>query len=157
MNCFYHEEVPAVAPCSSCGKFLCKECATKYTPILCGDCAAELYREQQVQEHKKEMSEDKRFKLAIILGVIDIVANTVLLLANGAFSPLAIVVLVISAFMWAGFPYGWQRLTGLRRKLNFILILPIFGWLMYFAIKAEIALLTGWVFFIKELIKRRKK
>ena len=157
MNCFYHVENLAVAPCSSCGKFLCKECATQYTPILCGDCAAELYREQEVQEQKKEMSESKRFKLAITLGVIDIVANTVLLLANGAFGPLAIVILVISAFMWAGLPYGWHRLTGLRRKLNFILVLPFFGWLMYFAIKAQLSLWIGWIFFLKELKNRRKK
>lgn len=38
MKCFYHEDREAVAQCVDCNKGLCKECASKYKPILCDDC-----------------------------------------------------------------------------------------------------------------------
>ena len=40
MKCFNHTDVEAVATCVDCGKSLCKECASKYEPILCDSCAA---------------------------------------------------------------------------------------------------------------------
>ena len=35
MNCFNHPDQPAVAQCNQFGKFLCKECASKRTPVMC--------------------------------------------------------------------------------------------------------------------------
>ena len=42
MRCFNHEDREAVASCQKCGKGLCKECASKYTPCLCDECFARI-------------------------------------------------------------------------------------------------------------------
>lgn len=38
MKCYYHIDREAVAACKQCERYLCKECADKYTPILCDGC-----------------------------------------------------------------------------------------------------------------------
>lgn len=50
MKCFNHEQRDAVAACQRCGKGLCKECASKYTPCLCESCFQALRREDRAQQ-----------------------------------------------------------------------------------------------------------
>lgn len=50
MKCFNHEDRDAAATCQRCGKGLCKECASKYTPCLCDDCFAAIQAENHTQE-----------------------------------------------------------------------------------------------------------
>lgn len=38
--------------------------------------------------------------------------------------------------------FGWQVLA--RMNLNFILVLPIVGWIIFYAIKGALALIIGW-------------
>ena len=48
MNCFNHENVPAVAVCKSCGRAMCYDCAMiggKYDS-LCPDCKTNTYKER---------------------------------------------------------------------------------------------------------------
>ena len=60
MKCFYHEERDAVATCQKCGKSLCKECASKYKPIICEDCFREVQEKEEAEQayrlscHRKE-------------------------------------------------------------------------------------------------------
>lgn len=50
MKCFNHEDREAVATCQRCGKGLCKECASKYTPCLCDDCFEAIQKENHAQK-----------------------------------------------------------------------------------------------------------
>lgn len=52
MKCFNHEEREAAATCQRCGKGLCKECASKYTPCLCDDC----YEAIQNEHHARQVT-----------------------------------------------------------------------------------------------------
>ena len=58
--------------------------------------------------------------------------------------------LLISSVAAAGIPYGWEKL---QMKPDTFLVLPIFGWVIYFLIKFAIANMIGWIFFLPELIK----
>lgn len=150
MNCFNHTDQPAVAQCQTCGKFLCKECATKYQPaILCDGCASEVYQAQQREEERKEVSEQRLSKISIIFFVLNfLVYSTSLLPAIGV---LALIPTLISSIMWAGLPYGWVKLSELKEKLHFILVLPIMGWIIYFWLRATIALCIGWYYMFKKI------
>ena len=74
MKCFYHEKKDAVGTCQNCGKGLCKECAGKYTPCLCDDCAVniKLTEENEKEQRRKDALIDttSEFIAAIIKGSI---------------------------------------------------------------------------------------
>lgn len=53
MKCFNHEDREAAATCQRCGKGLCRECASKYTPCLCDDC----FEAIQNENHARKMAE----------------------------------------------------------------------------------------------------
>lgn len=38
MHCYLHPNRSVSSYCTDCGKFLCSECASKYSPCLCDDC-----------------------------------------------------------------------------------------------------------------------
>ena len=38
MHCYLHPNRSVAGYCADCGKFLCSECASKYSPCLCDDC-----------------------------------------------------------------------------------------------------------------------
>lgn len=156
MNCFNHTEQPAVAQCSNCGRFLCKECSMKYKPILCDECGDEFIQAQQVQEQNKEISDKNRFIIAIALFAVNFCIYFFGSIAVGNMTSDTFLYIIVSSFAWAGIPYGWQKLNMLRDKLNFILILPIIGWLFYFGIKFALAMCIGWFFFIKKFLSLKK-
>lgn len=156
MNCFNHTDQPAVAQCQNCGKFLCKECATKYSPsIFCDECASAIRQEQQAYEEEKEVSEQKLFKLAVTFFVLNFVVYFIQYLFSGRLNIATLLLLLISSFLWAGVPYGWVKVSQLRNSLNFILVLPIVGWVIYFGIRVSISYCIGWFFLIKKLANRR--
>lgn len=74
MKCYYHIEREAVGTCQDCGKALCQDCASKYTPCLCTSCYQKRVdaREQQRANKKREhlYKTKKEFLLAIEFGVI---------------------------------------------------------------------------------------
>lgn len=152
MNCFNHTDTPAVAQCTNCGKFLCKECATKYSPILCDDCAGMVVQEQEQAEAKAEMSENNRFKLAIALLCLNFLVYFILGITKGMFSFKFLLFILIDSIAWGGAPYGWKKLNSVN--LNVILILPIIGWFIYFGVKLSLSRLIGWIFFLKEIVNR---
>lgn len=154
MNCFNHTDQPAVAQCQNCGKFLCKECATKYQPaILCDDCAGEIYQAQQEEEQKKEISEQKLSKLSIIFFVLNFLVYSIQMVP--IFGAIALIPILISSIMWAGVPYGWVKLSELKEKLHFILVLPIMGWIIYLWLRVTLSLCIGWYYLIKKIKAKR--
>lgn len=156
MNCFNHPSTPAVAQCQNCGKFLCKECSTKYSPhFLCDECATAIQHEQQTIAQEQEVSEQKLFKLALIFFILNFVIYFLQHLFGGRLSIGALISILISSILWAGVPYGWVKLSQLRNSLNFILILPIVGWVIYFGIRLSVSYLIGWFFLIKRIINKK--
>ncbi len=56
MKCFYHVNEDAVGQCVDCGKFLCRECASKYKPVLCDDCY-----NNRIEMQNREKEEQERY------------------------------------------------------------------------------------------------
>ena len=70
MNCYNHEDRPAVASCQVCRKNLCRECADKYSPILCDDCYSSL-RKQEFESLKQARRKIIRtFIISVVLFVL---------------------------------------------------------------------------------------
>lgn len=82
MKCYYHPEEEAVGQCVDCGKFLCKECASKYKPVLCDDC----YETRRRNNELDLLDEAKGFAWGYIKGVIAgiIIAKIVYTVINDA-------------------------------------------------------------------------
>lgn len=162
MKCFNHPEREAVATCQRCGKGLCRECAEKYTPCMCDECAAQLQRNQQQQAQAKENDRKAKYKAALVdtrsefiktaaIGVALGVAM-VLIVANGYGTSSIFSYLV---YLVAGFciPFGWKFLTYLQSFLP-IWIIGSFGfWFCYCVFKAFFSVFVGIPAFIYQLIK----
>ncbi len=119
MNCFYHEERNASAFCQVCEKALCEECATIISTPICKDCLSE-----HVQGEKSKMI--KSIVVGLILGIV-----------------CSIVLENPSGLMFAWVPFGWMALSAITPKV--FLVMPIVGWVAYFAIKFVLAFFIGWV------------
>lgn len=138
MKCYYHENREAVAYCSVCGKALCQECAGAYNEPLCGDCAR-----NEVDAARKSiiMKLGGGAAAAIFLictfflpEVSTAPASGILALLFGA------VVLTLECMT---IPFGWSALN--RITPNVFLVLPVFGWVLYYSIKLTISFYAGWV------------
>lgn len=148
MNCYYHVEVPAVAQCSQCGKFLCRECVDRHYPTaICDNCF-------NYNEYSKEQSEKNLYSLSkkifIACFVFFFIAGILYSIIHRCIDLMFPIELLISSVAAAGIPYGWKKL---QMKPDTFLVLPIFGWVIYFFIKFAIANMIGWIFFLPELIK----
>ena len=153
MNCFNHPDQPAVAQCNQCGKFLCKECASKRTPVMCDECADLLQQSIQAEVQRKEKSENTVFIVSAVFFILQffIVPGT-LLSGNFAFLPFAL----ISCILWGGAPFGWVGLNNLKDKMNVVFILPFIGWVIYFCVKCGISYFFGWIWMIKAIVRKVK-
>lgn len=147
MNCYNHTDRPAVAQCSDCGKFLCKECSMNRNPILCDDCIASL-------QYYKEKSEKHLFVIAVVLFILQFLAFSIIMIVSHELSFAGLAEVFISSFLGAGIPYGWAKLNTLKEKLHFILFLPILGWIIYFVIKVMSSYCIGWFWFICALVNK---
>ena len=152
MNCINHIDRPAVAACSSCGVFLCRECASKHKPVLCDDCFGEISRANRKQrqiEAKEAYNEGRRLVisgvvfviLAVILGIAfsfsDVGAGQGILVANGI----------------AFFRYGWRGWQSIKSKLNFSLAMGPFAWFVAFVLGFAIIFAFSFVFYIKDFMR----
>ena len=158
MKCFYHPNEDAVAQCQKCGRGLCHPCATNNNRLVCRNCSDE-------KVEKEKMSSVLTLIISIIVfslmyNFIDGVAKTGESYSENSGATMAFK-LVFSYIYMAGV-WGWRRLNAI--KLRGIFILPLFGWLIYFAIKFSIGAMIG-IFIapydifitIKELLFRKNK
>jgi|GEM_PF-1316882 len=152
MNCYYHEERPAVAQCIHCGVYLCRSCAERFSDPTCSDCA-----EGIVALLKKKARSKLRFiHIAAIITLICGVFVGMMAFGEGD-SQEGLVTLLASpvlAWIFAGLPSGWRALNKL--PLNFILVLPILGWIIFFFIKGMLAFMVGIIAMPIEYVKCRK-
>lgn len=134
MKCYYHQNEEAVAQCSYCGIYLCKECSNLYDRPVCSSCAHNM-----VNESKKSL---------IIAGIIGVVIAVILgfyslpeILSSNSF--IHIVQVVIYIFALCTIPFGWKLLNKITPDI--FLSLPIIGWLIYILIKGFISIFIGFI------------
>lgn len=115
--CYKHTKHYSVVNCNKCGRALCQECADKFNPPICTECA---------KAYSKDIkwSMIKNIALSIIFMIIGIVVIE---------SPAGILL--------AGIPYGWSILNKMTPSM--FLWLSWIGWIVYFAIKLVLAYTIG--------------
>lgn len=141
MKCYYHPEEEAVATCQHCGKSLCKDCASKYTPCLCDECYGILRKREAADMRAARKPFLITLAIAIVLFLI------VLPIAKDAGD-------MILAYLAFFIPFGWKyaNLLGLTWFFNFNpsgIILMIFVYLF----RALVAVVLGIPCFIVALVK----
>lgn len=141
MRCYYHVDREGVGTCNRCGKVLCQECMNVYSPPLCTECA-------------KEMNNQNRINLIkdIILSVAMMIVGGYLYFGGGfAYDGFDLISFLIIVFVFGGVPYGWSALNKITPDI--FLIMPIIGWIIYFAIKICLSFCIGWLFFLIKIVQ----
>ncbi len=126
MKCYQHPDSDFVAVCTSCGKGLCAECASKYEIPACDECL-------QAYNQTIKTGYIKQFVLSGILLILGIVIA--LIASQGVGTAL------LTGYLIAGIPAGWSILTKITPKV--FLFLPIIGWVIYFLIKFVLSVAVG--------------
>ncbi len=151
MKCFNHEERDAVGTCQSCGKMLCKECASKYKPCMCDECY-----DDNISQHNNDRMQQKRdalidtnaeFVVAIIKGIICSVVLTFLFNASGTGTATT-----LDSVMFFFVPFGWAFITYLEQWIPvFFMNGPVF--IVYIIIKFALSVVLGIPLFAIQILK----
>lgn len=136
MRCYYHPDREIVATCTECGKGLCKECASKWDPILCEDCARERIADKRVALRRS-------ISAGIVITAIGLVVGIVGAISEGNLG--YVLSGIAYGYMLGGIPNGWKVLNKIQP--NMFLFLPLIGWVIYFLIKFSLAYFVGLVAF----------
>lgn len=126
MHCYRHANRSVAGYCTDCGKFLCSECASKYSPCLCDDCYDSRLKNNKADRRKLFF---RRFIIGIIIALIagafahDSLGNETIYLSGALF------------FL----PYGASILS--------------FDSIIGFIITAPFALIGGVFVFVRDLIR----
>lgn len=150
MKCYYHPELDAVASCQHCGKHLCKECADKYSPILCDDC----YKKLRQEEHDRLREARSRIENTIIISILVAIAAffiCIFFIETGIEG--AIIATLIAFFA----PFGWNyaNLLGLTWFFNMNPAGCLFMVIVYL-FRAILASIIGVFCFIAAIVKYRE-
>ena len=132
MKCYYHPEREIVATCTQCGKGLCKECASKWEPALCNECAHDLIEQKRAYLKRAISSGIVIFAIGTIIGLISFIQSGDIRMLGGG---------LIYGYFLAGVPNGWNILTRLQPSI--FIVLPVVGWLFYFGFKFFLSLFVG--------------
>lgn len=146
MNCFYHIMVPAVAQCKNCGKFLCRECATRYPDMICEDCAYAM----QDQEHMKIV---RRNLCALCVFFVMAILAFSIEYEKDIF-PMWQIILgsFCLGYICAGIPFGWYALRRFRLPDDIIILNFAFLIILGF-IKFCVSVYIGWFVLLLYLLK----
>lgn len=125
MKCAQHVDLDAVATCNGCGRGLCPECASVFSPPLCGTCVA---------THNKGVATSLWIQLVLMGGLF--VAALFVLVGN-----LPILPAIGYSLMAAFFPPGWKFL-GRYFSPGGGYLFPTTRWINL-AVQAGVALLVG--------------
>lgn len=151
MKCFYHGNLDAVATCQRCGKGLCHECAGRYSPCMCNDCAEILIAEQEEmvvleEETKRQKYLDalidtkKEFFKACIYGVLVVLCFKMPELGWG--NGLLFFV-----------PFGWKLLTYLQSMTSIFLVGNLAFWVAWLLFKVVLSIFVGVPAFFYQLVR----
>jgi len=138
-HCANHPDFDSMDSCSDCGKPLCRYCANKFYPPLCDVCAT-----------ARIGSECSRSYKSLWMMVIGCIVGIGLALSL-KLSPSSAVLLTL---IFTCVPWGWRTLTAITPAV--FLVLPLVGWLFYFASKFLLASLIGIFVTPYQLIKAAK-
>lgn len=125
MKCAQHVDLDAVGTCNSCGRGLCPDCVSIFTPPLCGDCAL---------AHNKGVATSMWTQLALMAGLFVV---ALVILAGKIPLPSAIGYSLMAAF----FPSGWSFL-GRYFSPSGGYLFPMARWINL-AVQAAVALVIG--------------
>ena len=139
MKCAQHVDLDAVGTCNSCGRGLCPECVSVFTPPLCGNCA---------MAHNTGVSKSLRTQL-VLMGILFVGALVVFV------GKVPLLAALIFALMAAFFPPGWNFL-GRYFSPSGGYIYPMARWLNL-AMQAIVAALVGIVVGPMYLLKAKKE
>ncbi len=109
MKCFYHEDREAVGSCQSCGKSLCRECASAYTPLTCEDChrsmVARSINEREKQKQLDISNSKSKIIRTLVVGTIFGVIMAGFMISSGS----SLEIVIFWFFMGIGLPFGWSQ------------------------------------------------
>lgn len=126
VHCYRHVNRSVAGYCTDCGKFLCLECASKYSPCLCDEC----YNTRLINHKSKQR---KQFYKRIITGfILALIASSV------AWEPLGSNAFFIGALTFF-FPFGTSIIS--------------YDSLFIFMFSLPAALIGGVIIFIRDLIR----
>jgi len=148
MNCYNHPNQVAVAQCSDCNKGLCSQCATAYSIPICNFCNKSRIGNERTRIIKEI--------LAILIGgcVLTFLFSKLLSTPVGksnytvSFDTITYIILF---YICAGVIAGWQTLNRLTPRM--FLVLPIIGWLIYFAFKLFLSYWVGLIMLPVRLVR----
>jgi hypothetical protein len=146
MNCYNHPTQTAVAQCSDCGKGLCSNCATTYSIPICNLC-----NKSRIQGEKSRII--KEILLTIVFGVgIAYLFGQKFFFDGHSFSLKSTIwYYIIYIYIFAGVVAGWKTLTAITPRM--FLVLPIIGWVLYFALKLFLSFWVGLIMLPVRMIR----
>jgi len=105
--CYHHNDEPAVAQCTRCGKYICKDCSEAYTvgageyanQCLCYDCCKALFAES-VEILKKQKAKIITTFLVTIIGMV---------FGAAMFSETGSAAAIIFGMLWIGSFWVWIK------------------------------------------------
>lgn len=162
MKCFNHIDREATATCQHCGKGLCRECAAKYTPCLCEDCA-EILRQEQVHRAEAEKKDRRQkyinalvdtrgeFIRTCVYGVI-VALVICFICAQGDVPPSAGELLQYGVFCFF-IPFGWKLLTYVQSFIPVMIIGSLWFWLGWIFVKMGLSIFIGIPAFLYQMVK----
>ncbi len=117
MKCYYHANRDAVGTCQTCGKALCKECASVYSPVTCEDCHVKIVAKARNDREKAKqdalINTSSEMKKAVLIGVVAGLAIAFLLgrsnyMDNGTIDWTFAILNFIAGF---SLPFGWTLVS----------------------------------------------
>lgn len=139
MNCYNHHESNAVAQCQDCSKGLCNECAKQFSLPICSTCNT-----ARGGNEKNRIMKELFLTFGIGIGLVYMASKgpigELLFKENSIQSTLLILGM---AYVYSGLVAGWYTLNKITPQI--FLFLPLIGWVIYFVVKAMIAMWVGLV------------
>lgn len=133
MNCYNHCDIPAAGQCMDCGKGLCVSCLSYWEMPICDTC-----NEKRATAERTRII--KELLITLVVGIIGVFAAQHII-AESPYSKVASTLAFFTIF--AGMVSGWKALTSITPRV--FLILPLFGWVIYFVLKLWLAMMISWI------------
>lgn len=138
MNCYYHPSQSTVSQCSDCSKGLCHECATAYSIPICNTC-----NKTRISNERVKIIKELIFTFAFGVGLAYLNGKYLFFQGESFSTKTVIWYYIIFIYAFAGIVSGWKTLTSITPRM--FLVLPILGWVLYFAVKLFLSFWLGLV------------
>ena len=110
--------------------------------------------EMTAEQEAYRKAEKRRFVIAVVIAIL----GTLTAFSESGDGNASLVGMMIGTPMafvlFGGIPYGWNLVSKVTRYFEWILFLPIMGWLIYFGVKLMASMCCGWFFFGRECLVR---